>query len=546
MRRPGWATLLPLAALLASSAATAQTSAATRTPTGTWTAAEARAADSAWVAGDIPRAESLYAAELARADSMPRALHRLALIRAWAEDYDASLALFDRLLALDPSNVEAALDRARVLSWRNDLDDAAAAYLAVLGEHDDSREARLGLARVRAWKGDLEAAEATYAELLERDPRDVEALAGRARVSAWAGRLEESEARWRAALEHHPDHPVLLTGLGRTLRWQGRSSAALGVLSRAVEVAPDDAEARREYRLARLSVAPRVGPSLVYESDSDGNRMTTLWLDHTVWPGRDVALHANGYVRHARVAASGESGGAYGGLAELRLRIGGEWEVDTGAGATHNTLAGEGAAPQWRVRVATPGRLPAQLWARVWHRALDETAPLMRSGVEIRERSIGVRGTLSGARGELTLSDATFAGAETNRRRAAGLALSRRLGSGWTLGLATRLFGFDRDLNEGYFDPSFYSLTEVRVSRDDRLGDWHLSFELSPGMQKVGSGPGDVSGSARARLSFGREFGPGRIVWLHTGFSSAGLQSFSTAGADYRYYQIALAVGWAF
>ena len=504
------------------------------------------AADSAWVAGDVSRAESLYAAQLARADSSPRALHRLALIRAWAGEHDESLALFDRLLAGSPDNLEASLDRARVLSWRNDLDRAADAYLAVLGAHDDSREARLGLARVRAWEGDLGAAEAAYAEILAREPRDVEALAGHARMAAWAGRLDEAAARWRAALEHHPDHPVLLTGLGRALRWQGRSAAALDVLERAVDLAPDDEEALQEYRLARLSSAPRLGPSLTYESDSDGNRMTTLWLDQTLWPARHFAVNASGYARSARVAGSGESGDAFGGLAELRLRVGGEWELDAAAGATHNTLARAGAAPQWRVRIATPGRLPAQAWARVWHRALDETAPLMRAGVEIRERTIGVRGGLGSVRGELALGHATFAGAETNERRTASLALSRRLGTRWTLGAAARALGFDRDLSEGYFDPPFYGLAEVRTAWEARFDDWHVSAEAAPGVQKVGKDPGRVSGSVRTRLSLGREFGPGKIVWLHTGFSSAGLRSFSTAGADYRYYHLALALGWAF
>lgn len=504
------------------------------------------AADSAWVAGDIPRAESLYAAALARADSTPRALHRLALIRAWDGEYDASLALFDRLLADSPRNVEASLDRARVLSWRNDLDRAADAYLAVLGTDDDSREARLGLARVHSWGGDLIAAEATYGDMLERDPRDVEALAGHARMAAWDGRLAEAERRWRAALEHHPEHPTLLTGLGRTLRWQGRVSAALDALERAVELAPDDEDAAQEYRLARLAIAPRVGPSLVYESDSDGNRMGTLRLDQTVWPGRHVAINANGYVRTASVASTGESGEAYGGLAELRLRLGGEWELDGGLGATHNTLADRSARLQWRVRAATPGRLPAQVWGRVWHRALDETAPLMRRGVEIRERSIGVRGHIGAVRGDLSLAHATFVGDESNDRRSASLVLTRRLGTSWTLGVAGRAFGFDRDLAEGYFDPPFYGLAEVRAKWEERFEDWHVSAEAAPGVQKVGNDPGRVGGSVRTRVSLGREFGPGKIVWLHTGFSSAGLTSFSTADADYRYYHLALALGWAF
>lgn len=501
-------------------------------------------ADSAWAVGDIALAQQLYEGQLSEGAATQRALHRLALIHAWSEEYEVSLDLFDRLVQGAPDNVEALLDRARVLSWQDDLDGSAAAYGDVLESHPDNREAHLGLARVRSWGSDLAGAEQTYADMLEIDPRDAEALAGHARMAAWSGDLSSAERRWRVGLDRHPDDVVLLTGLGATLRWQGQSSAAVEVLERALTLAPDNAEARQEYRLARLSIAPRLGPSLSYESDSDGNRIATLWHDQSLWPSRWLSINTNGYLRTASL--TGRTGEAYGGMVELRFRVPDGWELDAGAGAT-GTTAGEAATrPQFRVRIASPGRLPAQIWVRHWRRALDETEPLMRNGVEIAETSLGIRGALGKTRGEASVSRADYRATEDNRRLGAALGISHRLSGPWTLGGSMRAFGFEEDRSDGYFDPPVYRLLELRVGWAQNVGDWHLGFTASPGAQKVGRGEGSISGSARARASIGYEFGPGQLASLYAGYSSAGLRSFSTGAADYRYFSMAFAVGWAF
>ncbi len=501
-------------------------------------------ADSAWAMGNVALAEQLYETQIVDGAATQRTLHRLALIRAWSDRFDSSLDLFNELVEAAPDNVEAALDRAKVLSWQNDLEGAAAAYRRVSESHPDSREARLGLARVLSWSGDMPGAETVYLTMLEADAADAEALAGHARMAAWLGDLAEAERRWRRALDLHPNDVVLLTGLGATLRWQGLPSAAVEVLERALALSPDDEEARQEYRLARLSVAPRLGPSLAYETDSDGNRIATLWHDQTMWPSGWLAINTNAYARTSQLAAM--SSRAYGGLVELRFRIANGWEIDAGAGVNYSPDRAATSKPQWRARVATPGSLPVQLWARHWRRALDETAPLIRNGVELSETSLGVRGTVGRTRAEASFSFADYRASEANRRRGLMLSASHRVGGPWTLGAALRGFSFEEDRNDGYFDPDVYGLVEIQIGWAKQISSWHLGLTASPGVQKVGRGTTSVSGSARLRSTIGYEFGPGQLVSLHSGYSSAGLRSFSTGNADYRYFSTALAVGWAF
>jgi tetratricopeptide (TPR) repeat protein len=512
------------------------------------TVASARVqADSAWNEGRFALAESLYEARLAEEPTDSRALHRLALLRAWGERYQESIVLFDRLLTVIPSNFDAALDRARVLSWQSQLDASRTAYTALTERYPERREAWLGLARVLSWEGQLDSAVVIYEQLLESDPRDPEALAGLATMAAWDGRVREAEVRWREALELHPDNVMLLTGLGRTLRWGGRSAAALPVLERALRLSPEDAEALQEFRLARMSIAPRVGPSAVYENDSDGNRIATLWYDQTMWPTGRIAINLSGYARTAGLGDSGIRGEAYGGLLELRTRVGDGWELDVGAGASGSGLSDRGAVARLSARAATPGHRRVQASARFSREALYATVPLMQSGVRIDDWNLGARGTLGpGWRAEASAGLARFVGSTSNRRLAAFMNISRRLSPTWRTGVTVRAFGFEEDTNEGYFDPSLYALAELQAGWAPSFGRWHVGVDVAPGIQKVTRGTSAVSGTVRTNASLAYEFGVGRLLQLHGGYHTTGLTSFSTGDADYHYVHVALSFGWTF
>ena len=273
--------------------------------------------------------------------------------------------------------------------------------------------------------------------------------------------------------------------------------------------------------------------------------MTTLYHDQSIWPSGHLAINTSGYARTAYSAPIRDRGESYGGVLELRARFGAGWELDVGGGVNYSNLSGRGVRPQWRVRAATPGILSAQGWVRVARRSLDETTALMRTSVDMLETSAGLRAAFLGFRGEASVSFTTFEGTERNERLAGLIALSRRVGTTLNLGLVARAFSFDKQLSDGYFSPDFYGLLETRIAWEDRVGNWHLQLHGYPGVQRVNDG-GPISASVRTRASFGYEFGPGQVVWLHSGYSTTGLTSFSTGSADYQYFHAAVAVGWAF
>lgn len=576
------------------------------------------AADSAWNAGDLERAGELYESHLRTDSTDVRALHRLALIRAWNERFDESLELFERVLELDPDNVTAMRDRGRVLGWSGDLDAAvealdrvlarerdellalqarasfrglqgdvsgaltdyeriqalspedrsvglerarllsfadsldrsAALYDSLLREDPDNRDARLGLARVLSWDGRLDSAEAVYGGMVERDPQDPEALAGLARILGWQGRLGASEQAWRRALERSPDDVDALLGLARTLRWQGREAAALEPLSRARRLGPDDPDVERERRWIDAALSPRLEPSATYEGDSDQNRIYTAGLDASFRIVPRLQLSVQTYGRSARNRSPDpdlerESAG---GSMELALQLEPGWWIGAGGGFT---VLEDGARDEeissWRARVSTPRHEPVSLGLTYRREALDLTARLLERSVTVEELSLSLVVDPPGSGWRIRGSAApAFYRAETRNERWAGsLAVERRLGASWTLGVSGRAFGFDEDLDDGYFDPDLYGLAELLVRWESYSETWRFSAEAAPGGQKVGS-DGEVTGAFRLNGRLGYLFAPGRELSLTGAFSSTGLQSFSTGDADYRYGRVGLGMRWAF
>ncbi|WP_420128064.1 tetratricopeptide repeat protein [Longimicrobium sp.] len=578
-------------------------------------------ADRAWAAGDIPAAERLYEARLAANQADATALHRLGLIRAWAERYDEALALFDRALAADPKNREARVDRARVLAWRGDpvaasaaldpllaedpgflpalqaraqfeswagnydeslatygrlqeitpddrsiglsrarvlswasrFDAAVAAYDSLLRENPRDVEALVGLGTVLAWASELDSAEAVYARVLELEPTNAEAQRGLARAAGWGGRLVPAERRWRAVIAQNPNDAAAWVGLSQTLRWQGRDAAALEAARRALAITPTDKDAREALRWARMAVAPRTSASYVNEWDSDGSDIHTTSASAGVRPLPSVDVRMDLYHRIAGYAPEGgtdSESASSGGALTLWTLLEPGWALSGTLGASVPDVDGAEAIPTWRAGLSSPGRYPVRASVSYAHYALDYTTLLIDREVYLDEFAasanwIPARGWTVGGTGGTALFTGRVSG-EENRRVNGTLNVARRISRPITLGVGARFFGFDRDLNDGYFDPDFYGLAEVTARWLREWRHWSLDAELAPGMQQVRS-DGEPAGSFRGQGSVAYMLSPGRRIVLTGTFANTGLNQIAPgAGADYRYRAVAIAGQWTF
>jgi tetratricopeptide (TPR) repeat protein len=577
------------------------------------------AADRAWAAGNVAEAGRLYEQRL-RADSNDvRALHRVALVRAWDGKYDEALALLDRALRITPNDVETQVDRARVLAWKGDpagavsaLDpilaqnpaylpalQARAQFLSWAGDFNASlqtygrilaiapdRGTELERARVLSWASRFAASEAAYDSILRRDPRDHDALFGLAQVLSWAGRLDSAEVvynrllaingndaqalqglartaawrgdllvaerRWRQVLARTPDDPAALVGLSQTLRWQGRDAAALAAVRRAVRVAPTDKDARTELAWAQLPMRPSVAPAFTYETDSDGNRISTIASGAAFRPDPRVEVRADAYLRQTRLEASTTpDGSSKGAVLGLRAQLEPGWWISAGGGVTQTDRAGEDARPSWRAAISSPARYPLTATFTYNRTPLDATALLIEREVDVDELNLAAsyvpaQGWVIAAGG----GGADFHGrvsGETNRRTNGSASVTRKFARFFTLGAAGRAFGFDKDLHDGYFDPSLYWIGEAlgRMNREWR--NVGLNLEVAPGIQQVGRG-GDRTATLRATGGLSYALAPGRRVGVSAGYANAGLQRLSPTetGGGYRYTAVSVSGSWAF
>jgi tetratricopeptide (TPR) repeat protein len=578
------------------------------------------AADRAWAAGDVETATRLYAARLAADSNDVRALHRVALTRAWAGRHDEALALLDRALRLDPNDPERQVDRARILAWKGDPAGAAAslepllqrdpgyvpalqaraqflswagdfdaslstygrileispgdravgldrarvlswasrfaasqaAYDSLLRRNPNDQEALLGLAQVLSWAGRLDSAEVVYGRLLRINSGDVEAMNGLARTAAWRGDLLTAERRWRQSLARHPNNTPALVGLSQTLRWQGRDAAALAASRAAVRAAPTDRDARTELRWAQLPTRPRIAPSASYESDSDGNRISTFATGVAFRPDPRVELRADAYLRDARLEDSDvPDGSAQGGSLTLRTHLEPGWWLAAGGGLTQTDREGEDARASWRGSISTPGRYPLTATLSYAHTPMDATALLIQREVDVDEVNLALQ--LVPAQGWVIAAGgggADFHGevsGETNRRTNGNVAITRRFARFFTLGAAGRVFGFEQDLSDGYFDPDLYWIGEAlgRFGREWRK--WGLTAEVAPGVQQVGE-DGERSATIRTTGGITYTVAPGRSFGVSGAYANAGLQRLSPtdAGSGYRYYAVSVSGSWAF
>lgn len=570
-------------------------------------------ADLAWDNGDVGEAETLYAERLERNPTDERALHRLALIRAWNERYDESLELFDRLLAISPGNREAAIDRARVYAWRGqlpaalaDLDeilaqdptyspalrasaqflswagktedalvaydrlitdlpddralqrdrarvlgwasryqDAVDAYNSLLADDPDDRDALLGLAQVLTWSGQLDSAGHVYERLLEAQPEDADALHGQARISALQGRLVQAERQWQAAIARHPDDGAGYVGLAQTMRWGGRTAAAAAALEEAAERAPTDREVLLQIEWLRRTMQPKIRSGLTLESDSDKNDISTLTVGGGQRPSPDVELSGEIYHRTASLDG-GPRRRSYGVTAFGLKEIEPGWSLRGGLGVVGSDVEDSGGFLRLLAGVRSPGRYRGGGGFAYTRQPLDLTAQLIENQVWTQDAAAsGWYAVDSKIRLNGSASITWFQGSESNRRLAGRIVGERRMAADLTLGATFRIFGFEKDLQEGYFDPDRYWLGELVVGWRPSAGPWSFDLALAPGLQQIGK-DGSVDGAVRAAAQANYSLAPGREVGGFLRFSNAGVDGFSTASVDYRSLAIGLSGSWVF
>ena len=505
----------------------------------------ARARVYAWT-GDVPRALAEVDRVLEVIPDNPEALTARALFQVWAGRSDEAMATYGALISINPEHDAGRRQLAQAAVAVAENDAAIAAYGGLVVDDPSDVDARLGYAGALAVGGRYEESLAQYAEILRRDPRDGRALVGRARTHLWAGRLVEAERAALAALEVDDASGAAWLALGQTYRAQGRAAAALDALVTAEGFAPGNAEIRDQLRAVRLGLAPDVRPTVIAEDDSDGNRMVTTSLDGSWHPAPRVEVSARGYYKDLEQVTStfAIARRAYGGTVTGTYQMWPGWKLSGGLGGSVTNGDGTPTFLSFSAGVRTPDRHAAGLSLDVMSQGLDETALLAERGV--RASSV----TLTGRwfpdnrwRLDGSFSIGSYEGSQSNGRRGWFAGVSRRMGSGISLGVSHRGFSFEKNVNDGYFDPDFYGIVELTSYWLYRPSAWSFLVELAPGAEQITT-DGDPRASLRGNARVGYRIGQARELSVSYGYSTAGLTSFATGATDYRYMALIVGVTW--
>lgn len=472
-------------------------------------------ADSAWTRGDRSLARTQYEIGLAADRNDAVALFRLALLAGWDGDHELSIAYLDRLIQRYP----------------------------------EDRDARTARARSVAALGDLAAAIAAIDSILVDHPSDGGAVEARARFAARERDFRYSEQLWRRALALNEQSVYARLGLSQVLRWQGRLLEARSII-RPVGANSDDVDVRNEYDTVERLFRPRVSSAVTVEDDSDGNSIATLTGGGAFRVADRVDVRSNGYYRSASLDASSAAVSARGVNAGVSAELPSGWSLSASAGASASSIIGSRTRPAMSAGVTTPRHNAAIVTLAASRSNIDYTLPLVRNDVAVTEARASV--DASAGRDWTVAVEAGFAAfdirstGESNRRLSGRALLNRRLSTPLSLVLSVRGFGFDKDLNGGYFDPDFYGLADAGIAWHRESAAWVLDAEVAPGLQQIGTS-GTPGGAIRAQAAATWAVRPGRQISARAVLANTGLQQVTAeATRGYRYASMSLAVSWWF
>ena len=191
--------------------------------------------------GDLPRAVS-EAGALARQRPGAASAHKLeAELLAAQGRYGEALAAYDRYLAVEPGDIGARRQQARIEGWRGHVEASTRRYAQLSAEHPTMAAiVAESSAKREVQAGHWHEALAAYDRWLALEPEDVEAGLERAQTLDRLGRTAEAVEAWRTVTLRVPASRVARDAVSRAGR---RGQMSLDLFTSAVSA---DGTARRQ------------------------------------------------------------------------------------------------------------------------------------------------------------------------------------------------------------------------------------------------------------------------------------------------------------
>jgi len=424
----------------------------------------------------------------------------------------AALSTIDKAIALEPDNLEYLRTQASLANWSGDYALAVRSYQKILDNTKD-HQVLMQIALTNSWSGQLDIAAQSFKEYLALYPDEKKVYADYARTEIWRGNYPEAEkilntyaerfgddddmrkiradlyarAEWPNAshalytplLEKDPDDYMLNYTKTLALFYDQRPIEAIESLEKVERLQPQSKDSIDLRKFVTTRYRSKVKGSGFYLKDIDNIEHSIFSLYGTYYIDPNTSIYVGG--EYDRLEASSSS--AY-------INIDGTQSSDVtrkGIGISHRVneyveadlLLGQekgddGSIPFGRAEVRIDLHDKSTLFLNASHGYYM---------ISPRSVSMGVERTHTGALLELrpTLSDTILIqgeydmfSSETNNRWSGLIAprhaVVRRESWSMDLGIKAWLFGFDKNLDQGYYDPELF---------ESYMGTVHANYRFS-------------------------------------------------------------------
>ena len=200
--------------------------------------------------GDMRAALSRYGDAIIADDGLAEPHYFSGNLLVRQGDLEGAVATYERALARDPAHLRTYVNLASVHARQTDYGPAVETLRRGLQALPDARELRQQLGRILFVQARYDESAEQLQQLVDDGTTAASAFALLARVEADRGFPQKALEWLRRGLEEHPDDAQLSVRLGVALVEQRAFGQALSHLQRAVDLDPDQEEAR--YHLGRL------------------------------------------------------------------------------------------------------------------------------------------------------------------------------------------------------------------------------------------------------------------------------------------------------
>ncbi|MFP3868051.1 MAG: tetratricopeptide repeat protein [Desulfobacteraceae bacterium] len=218
----------------------------------------------------------LQEAEVAEFPNNPQALHQLALLHYWKQDYQAAVPIYQRLLEIEADNQALRQEAAQVADAAQDIDQAITHYLRLYAQERGKTEYALALARLWSQKGNHAEAAAVLAPLVQDQPES-KLLRWCALELLMAGDHARALKTYKAAWDGGDTHQETIINLARLYAEQRQFAKAAAMWEEAERRQLIRGEQRWEAALT-YSYARRYGQAVKILAPVDRQKNPQLLL----------------------------------------------------------------------------------------------------------------------------------------------------------------------------------------------------------------------------------------------------------------------------